>query len=65
MLVSTTSDPIIALTAQVCWQPTTPVRLWQSLSDAWLHRMERRVAADIRALDHAGVLEDYRSASRG
>ena len=65
MLVATTSDPVTALPAQVHWQPATSVRLWQSLSDAWLLRMERRVAADIRALEHEGVLADYQSASHG
>ncbi len=42
-----------------------PRRLWQSLTDAWLRHLDRRVGSDVRWLGHDGVTEDFRSASHG
>ncbi len=39
--------------------------LWPSLSEAWTRRLEQRIEDDLRWLGHTGVLEDFRSASRG
>jgi hypothetical protein len=39
--------------------------LWPSLSGAWTRRLEQRIEDDLRWLGHTGVLEDFRSASRG
>jgi hypothetical protein len=40
-------------------------RLWRSLLARWTGRLERRIEADLQWLDHPGVREDYRGASRG
>jgi hypothetical protein len=42
-----------------------PTRLWARLNSAWLRRMNARVAHDVRALDHSGVLADFERAARG
>lgn len=39
-------------------------RLWRSLIARWTGRMERRIEADLRWLDHPGVLDDHRGAFR-
>lgn len=42
-----------------------PTRLWARLNCAWLRRMDTRVARDVLALDHFGVLADFERAARG
>lgn len=63
--MSATTDPIVAIHAVACWEREKPMpaRLWRSLSERWLHRLDRRVADDVRWLEHDGVLEDVRRAS--
>ncbi len=45
--------------------PACLSRLWPSLTAAWTRRLDRRIEDDLQGLDHAGVLEDFRRASRG
>lgn len=40
-------------------------RLWPSLLLWWTQRLDARIEQDLRWLDHAGVLDDHRRASRG
>ncbi len=40
-------------------------RLWRALIARRAARLERRIEADLEWLDHAGVREDFRGASRG
>jgi hypothetical protein len=40
-------------------------RIWRRLSDAWLRRIDIRVARDVGVLDHPGVLADFERAVRG
>jgi hypothetical protein len=42
MLLAADTDPISALRAQARWERErpVPVRLWRSLSDAWLRHVE-------------------------
>jgi hypothetical protein len=40
-------------------------RLWPSLIAAWTRRLDRRIEDDLRWLDHAGVLDDFRRATHG
>jgi hypothetical protein len=39
--------------------------LWRALIARWTGRLERRIEMDLQWLDHPGVLDDYRGASRG
>jgi hypothetical protein len=40
------------------------MRLWPSLTAAWTRRLDQRIEDDLRWLDHAGVMADFRSTSR-
>ena len=42
-----------------------PAGLWRFLADRWLLHQESQMVAAVRALNHEGVLEDLRRASRG
>ena len=42
-----------------------PTRLWARLNCAWLRRMDARVARDVLALHHSGVLADFERAAGG
>jgi hypothetical protein len=43
--------------------PIVP-RLWRAILHQWQRREERAVARSVFNLDHPGVAEDYRAASR-
>jgi len=67
MSITMTTDPIAAIRTQARrehGQPL-PMRLVRMLQGMWVRRYERHVARAIRTLDHSGVLEDFRTASRG
>ena len=59
------ANPTSTIRAATKQGSLVPVRLWQSLTDAWLRHLDRRVGTDVRWLDHDGVAEDFRSASHG
>ncbi|HME20920.1 MAG TPA: hypothetical protein VKI44_06100 [Acetobacteraceae bacterium] len=67
MQVSIAGNPLVAFRATVSRVRGTPLpeRLRRVLVDARLRRLERRIEDDLRRLDHDGVSEDYRRASRG
>jgi hypothetical protein len=66
MPITMTTDPIAAIRAQARHERAQPlpIRLARLLTDTWVRRCERRVARAVLMLDHAGVLEDFRAASR-
>lgn len=67
MGVSATSHSLIAAGTQArrAWGAPFPFRPWSALITRWTQRLDRQIEADLRWLDHPGVLDDYRSASRG
>jgi hypothetical protein len=68
MSISATACPAAAAihaNARLEGAPARPSRLWPSLIAAWTRGIDRRIEDDLRWLDHASVLEDFRSASRG
>jgi hypothetical protein len=67
MAVSAVPDPLAGgrPTAQRDAQPSSPLRLWPALFAKWTERLDRRIEADLRWLDHTGVLEDCRRSSGG
>jgi hypothetical protein len=67
MDIATTTDSLTAARAPARLERVTvhPSRLWPALIAAWTRHLDRRVEIDVRRLDHAGALEDFRSASRG
>jgi hypothetical protein len=48
---------------QLSHNPIAP-RLWQAMRTQWQRRVERAIARSVFNLDHPGVAEDYRAASR-
>jgi hypothetical protein len=67
MSIAATTDPVAAMRPDERpeEEATGPSRLWSSLIAVWTRHLDRRIEADLRWLDHAGALEDFRSASRG
>jgi hypothetical protein len=67
MQASITGNSVTAMPANA--QPergtANPPRLWSSLVAAWTRRLDRQIEQELRWLDHGGVMEDFRSASRG
>jgi hypothetical protein len=67
MGVSAISHPLSAggAPARREWALSRPWRLWPALIARWTQRLDRQIEKDLRWLDHPGVLDDYRRASRG
>jgi hypothetical protein len=67
MSIAATSDPAAVMRADARLEDATarPSRLWSLLIAGWSRRLDRQIEDDLRWLDHAGALEDFRSASRG
>jgi hypothetical protein len=67
MSIAETASPAATTIHANAWlaaAPAPPSALWPSLIAAWTRRLDRRIEDDLRWLDHAGVREDFRSASR-
>jgi hypothetical protein len=66
MNVTATAEQVATVRASA--QPkrpnTRPSRLWPQLIAAWTSRLDRRIEQDLCWLDHGGVIEDFRRASR-
>lgn len=66
MSIAATTDPVAAMRPDERPQEVArPSRVWSSLIAVWTRHLDRRIEDDLRWLDHAGALEDFRSASRG
>jgi hypothetical protein len=66
MDIAATTDPLAAIrvNARPKDAAARPSRLWSSLVAVWTRHLDRQIEDDLRWLDHAGALEDFRSASR-
>lgn len=66
MSVAETWDPVVAIRAEArqARELPMPMRACRSLMTMWLRYREQRLLRAIYALDHPGVLEDFRAASR-
>jgi hypothetical protein len=42
-----------------------PLRLWPSLTAAWMRHLDRRIDDDLRWFDARSTRDEFRSASRG
>ena len=65
--ITITVVPVDAMHANLKWEQGTTglTRLWRSLIAKWTGRLERPIEADLDWLDHPGVREDFRGATRG
>ena len=65
MNVTATAEQAVAVEASAHpEQSPRPSRLWPQLIATWTRRLDRRIEQDLLWLDHGGLLEDFRSASR-
>ena len=65
MNVTATAEQVTAVqTGAHPQQSARTSRLWPQLIATWTRRLDRRIEQDLRWLDHGGLLEDFRSASR-
>ena len=66
MAVSAVTDPLAGARPKARREvrPTSPSRLWPALLARWTERLDGRIDADLRWLDHTGAPEDCRRVSR-
>jgi hypothetical protein len=66
MNVTATAEQVATVQASAGPKRQSPrlSRLWPQLIATWTRRLDRRIEQDLRWLDHSGLLEDFRSASR-